>query len=84
MAATSLGSAETMARRRANMGSDLSHTTRFVGSPVGILSLYVYLPVLLMSLNFYPVIGITVAAWFKGLRTAVALHRPVSCTEFYK
>jgi len=32
--------------------------------------------VLFMPLNFYPVVGIAVGAWFRGLRTAAILHKP--------
>jgi len=31
---------------------------------------------LLFSLNFYPIIGLIVTAWFKGVQTARHLHRP--------
>ncbi|THV07780.1 hypothetical protein K435DRAFT_708803 [Dendrothele bispora CBS 962.96] len=37
--------------------------------------LFVVKRILLLPFNFYPLVGIVVSAWFKGLGTARALHR---------
>ncbi|KAJ7647705.1 hypothetical protein FB45DRAFT_206659 [Roridomyces roridus] len=50
-------------------------SNRFKSNFFGGVSMFVLRRVLLIPFNFYPGVGILLAAWFKSLRTAHNLHR---------
>ncbi|KAJ6589930.1 hypothetical protein DFH09DRAFT_1140459 [Mycena vulgaris] len=50
-------------------------TNRFQEKWLGGVSMFIIKRVLLIPFNFYPGVGIILAAWFKGLGTAHNLHR---------
>ncbi|KAJ7503046.1 hypothetical protein B0H11DRAFT_1987586 [Mycena galericulata] len=52
-----------------------TYTNRFRSNFYGGVSLFVIKRVLLLPFNFYPGVGILLAAWFKGMGTAHNLHR---------